>query len=103
MNHLSNDEIEQFLAARLGPAGQQKVVRHLLAGCGVCGRKLAERAPHRLLEEESEEGRRRRITQTSARGRAIALALRRDALWKSDESRLGRSLELLQSTHQVDG
>jgi hypothetical protein len=32
--HLSDDEIEQLLAARLEPARQQRVVRHLLAGCG---------------------------------------------------------------------
>ncbi|HEX4495563.1 MAG TPA: hypothetical protein VIE43_07855 [Thermoanaerobaculia bacterium] len=96
MTHPTDDEIDLFLAARLEPAKQQYVVRHFLVGCGFCSQKLSERAPDRLLEE-SEEGRRRKISPQSPRNRAIGSALRRDAFRKTGERKLMRSLEFLRS------
>src|ERR1700733_8493720 len=101
MQHLSDDEIEQFLAARLGPPGQQRVVRHLLTGCSLCSRKMAERAPNLLLEE-AEEGHRRKLAPRSPRGLAIASALLREELSSSDERKLAQSLEVLRSSRRND-
>jgi hypothetical protein len=101
MTHRSDDEIEQFLAARLHPAAQQEVIRHLLAGCGFCSRRLAERVPGRLLEEV-EEGRRRKAGPATPRVRAVASALRRDTLWRADDRKLARGLELLGRSSQQD-
>jgi hypothetical protein len=102
MTHLSDDEIEHFLAARLHPATQQEVIRHLLAGCGACSRKIAERVPGRLLEDVEEEGRRRKTGPATPRVRAVASALRRDTLWRADDRKLTRSLELLGRPSQRD-
>jgi tetratricopeptide (TPR) repeat protein len=94
MAHLRDDEIEHFLAARLHPTAQQEAIRHLLAGCGACSRKIAERVSGRLLEEV-EEGRRRKTDPPTPRVRAVASALRRYALWRADDRKLARALELL--------
>ena len=96
MSHLSEDEVERFLAARLGPAEQKRVIRHLLAGCGVCSRKLVEQAPERLLEQAG--GQDRKAAQDSPRERTLAAALEQDARWRLDEKKLARSLELLRGS-----
>src|SRR5258705_13881798 len=83
--HLSESEIERLLAARLQPADQQRVVRHLLSGCGVCSRKLIEQTPERLLDGP-------------LRSRAVLAALRQEARSRTGEERLARSLELLRGT-----
>ena len=54
MSHLSEGEIERFLKARAAPWERQRVVRHLLAGCGVCRRKVVEQAPGRLFDKAGE-------------------------------------------------
>jgi tetratricopeptide (TPR) repeat protein len=99
MPHLRDDEIERFLAARLEPAGQRSVVRHLLAGCGVCSRRLIAGAPARLLDEAGEGGR-RRAARSPLRERAVAAALRQEERWRTDEKELARSLELLRESPQ---
>jgi tetratricopeptide (TPR) repeat protein len=96
MSHLSEDEVERFLAARLGPAEQKRVVRHLLAGCGLCSRKLVEQAPERLLEQAARQY--RKAAQDSPRERTLAAALEQDARWRLDEKKLARSLELLRGS-----
>jgi hypothetical protein len=101
MVHLSDDEIEHFLDARLHPGTQQEVIRHLLAGCGTCSRKIAERVPERLLEEV-EEGRRRKTGPATPHVRAVASALRRDTLWRADDRKLVRTLERLDRPYQRD-
>jgi tetratricopeptide (TPR) repeat protein len=99
--HLSDDEIEQLLAARLEPARQQSVVQHLLAGCGLCSRRLIERTPDRLLDETSE--RRPQTSRHPLRHHAIAMARRQEARWRTEEGALDRSLELLRARPQDDG
>jgi hypothetical protein len=99
MSHLSEDEVERFLAARLGLAEQKKVARHLLAGCGVCSRKLVEQAPERLLEQAA--GQYRKTAQGSPHQRVLAAALEQDARWRLDEKKLARSLELLRGSPGV--
>jgi hypothetical protein len=96
MSHPTDDEIELFLAARLDPARQQNVVRHLLAGCGTCSRKLMAQAPSRILDEV-EAGGRHKTGPRSPRNQAVASALRRDTRWRLDEQKLTRSLELLRT------
>ncbi len=79
------------------------MVRHLLAGCGVCSRKLVERAPDRLLDE-AEENRRGRASRDPLRTRTIATALEQEARWRTDERKLASSLELLgRSPQSYDG
>ncbi len=101
--HLSEVEIARFLTARAAPWERQRVVRHLLAGCGVCSRKLVERAPDRLLDE-AEENRQGRASRDPLRTRTIATALEQEARWRTDERKLASSLELLgRSPQSYDG
>jgi tetratricopeptide (TPR) repeat protein len=97
--HLSEDEIDRFLAGRLEPAGRERMLRHLTAGCGACSRRLVEQAPGRLLDEAA-ESRRGRASRDPLRDRAIAAALEQDARWRPDEKKLDRSLELLRAHPQ---
>jgi tetratricopeptide (TPR) repeat protein len=94
LSHLSEVEIARFLTSRAAPWERQRVVRHLLAGCGICSRKLVERAPGRLLDE-AEEARRGKASRDLLRNRAVATALEQDSRWRSDEKKLKQSLELL--------
>jgi hypothetical protein len=96
MRHLRDEEIELFLAARLDPDRQKGVVRHLLAGCGRCSRKLVERAPERLLAQ-AEEAKRRKSSLPTEREQAIGSAIQQEAQWKPDERKIIRSLGLLDS------
>ncbi|MFL6237653.1 MAG: hypothetical protein ACJ76N_31335 [Thermoanaerobaculia bacterium] len=98
-NHLSEEEIGRFLDARLDTADQQRVIRHLLGGCGTCSRRLVEHAPDRLLDQAA-EGRSGRAGRRSARTHAAAAALRREDRLRTGEARLARSLELLRASPQ---
>jgi tetratricopeptide (TPR) repeat protein len=97
MSHLSEKEVERLLAARLGPAEQERVVRHLRAGCGLCSRKLVQQAPDRLLQEVA-DGRPRRVGPDSIRDHTLAAALKQEARWRTDEKKLAHSLEILRAT-----
>jgi tetratricopeptide (TPR) repeat protein len=94
LSHPSEDEIGRFLTSRLDPANEQRVARHLLAGCGVCSRELVSQAPERLLGQ-ADERRRRQIGPLSSRDRALVAALQQEARWGADEKKLARSLALL--------
>jgi hypothetical protein len=100
MSHPTDDEIELFLAARLDSVRQRSIVRHLLAGCRICSRKVIERTPNRLLDEADERHNRKAETN-SPQHRAIASALRRDTRARSDEQKLLQSLETLHATPQA--
>jgi hypothetical protein len=96
LSHLSENEIERFLNARATPVEWRRVSRHLLAGCGVCSRKLIEWAPDRVLDEAAESrSRRGRRSPSPLRDRAVAAALEQDAHWRPDQKKLDRSLALL--------
>lgn len=97
--HLSENEIERFLTSRLTSAERPGAVRHVLAGCGICSRKIVEQAPGRLLDE-AEETRRGRASRDSLRDHAITAARRQEVLWRPDETRLRQSLELLRAHPQ---
>jgi tetratricopeptide (TPR) repeat protein len=99
VSHLSEEEIGRFLDARLDTADQQRVVRHLMAGCGTCSRRLVEQAPGSLLDQAA-EARPGRAERRSARTRAAAAALRREDRVRMSEARLARSLELLRASPQ---
>jgi tetratricopeptide (TPR) repeat protein len=97
VTHLSEDEVERFFAARLDPLEQQRVARHLLTGCGVCGRKLVEQAPGNVLEKMAED-RLPKGPQGSSSARALAVAVRQEARRLTGEAKLARSLELLHAS-----
>jgi hypothetical protein len=90
MSHLSEGEIERFLKARATREERQRVVRHLLAGCGVCRRRIAEKAPGPLLDETGER-RRGRVSQDPLRTPVAAAVLEQDfpAGGRSRESSTG--------------
>src|SRR3954469_164566 len=96
MRHLTEKEIEKLLANRLQPADQKKIVRHLLAGCVFCSRKLIEGAPGLLLERAADG--RHRPAPGSPSERALAVAVEREARWRMEEEKLNRSLELLRGS-----
>jgi len=74
MAHLSEGEIERFLKARAAPGERQRVVRHLLAGCDVCRRRIVEKAPGPLLDETGER-RRGRASRDPLRAPAAGATL----------------------------
>jgi hypothetical protein len=94
MTHLSDDEITLLLADLLTPARHRSVIRHLLAGCRICCRKLLERAPERLLGEAGEHPR-GKLAEGSPLRKATAAALKQEANRRADESKLQRSLQLV--------
>ncbi|HEY4561590.1 MAG TPA: hypothetical protein VIJ36_01345 [Thermoanaerobaculia bacterium] len=96
MAHLREEEIERFLADRSAPWEHQRVVRHLLAGCGVCSRKLVDWAPDRLLDE-AQESHRGRTSRDPLRSHAVAAALEQDSRWRLDDKKLEQSLEVLRT------
>jgi tetratricopeptide (TPR) repeat protein len=48
--HPTEEELDRFLARRLDPAAQARLVRHLLSGCDVCRRSLAVRQAYDSLQ-----------------------------------------------------
>jgi tetratricopeptide (TPR) repeat protein len=97
LNHLTENQIDRFLTSPLNSIERQRAARHLLAGCGICSRKLVERASGRLLDE-AQESRRRRASRNPLRDHTVAAALKQDYRWRLDQKKLDRSLELL-GTH----
>lgn len=93
--HLTAEEIAKLLANRLQPADQRRIVRHLLAGCGLCSRKLVAGAPGLLLEKAAEDRRRKKALPSSPRERALSAALEQEARGRTDERKRTRILELL--------
>ncbi len=101
--HPSEDQLERFLADRLAPAGQERVARHLLAGCGVCSRKLIAQAPDPMLDRAG-ENRRQKNARDFLRDRVLKVALEQESRWRTDEKKLARSLVLLrESPRGYDG
>src|SRR4051794_21275423 len=96
LSHLSESEIARFLSARATPVEWRRVSRHLLAGCGVCSRKLIEWSPDRLLDE-AQESRRGRTSRDPLRNHAGAAALDQDSRWRLNDKKLQQSLELLRT------
>ncbi|HEY4589726.1 MAG TPA: hypothetical protein VII86_10895, partial [Thermoanaerobaculia bacterium] len=94
MAHLREEEIERFLTDRSAPWEHQRVARHLLAGCGLCSRKLIDWAPDRLLDE-AQESHRGRTSRDPLRSHAVAAALEQDSRWRLDDKKLEQSLEVL--------
>ncbi len=78
MVHLSEGEIERFLKARTAREERQRVVRHLLAGCSLCRRRIAEKAPGLLLDETGER-RRGKASRDPLRGATVGTALEQDS------------------------
>src|SRR3954453_1639207 len=99
MRHLTEEEIDKLLANRLQHDDQEKVIRHLLAGCGLCSRQVVEQAPGLLLERAVED--RHRTAPSSPSERALAAATEREARWRMEEEKLNRSLELLRTSPQI--
>lgn len=100
MGHLTEEEIAKLLTNRLQPDDQKRIVRHLLAGCGHCGRKLVEGAPGLMLERAA-GGWSRQAVPGSPRERALSAAVAVEARWRMEDERLNRSLELLRASPQA--
>jgi hypothetical protein len=45
MDHLTDSDVEGFVNGALPPDDQRRVVRHLVAGCAACGRKVSSAFP----------------------------------------------------------
>jgi tetratricopeptide (TPR) repeat protein len=96
--HLSEAQLERFLARRLSPADAGNTARHLLAGCRLCGSKLLQMAPSSHLQKEVDEA-----TAASLRDRALASALRQEVQQKVEQERLALSLDLLRQSPKSAG
>jgi hypothetical protein len=97
LHHLSEEELERLLANGLKPAEQDRIGRHLQAGCGLCSRRLVEHAPDRFLQKAAERGSRKANRIHSFRDQILAVALDQDGRWKTDEQALARSLDILRA------
>lgn len=96
--HLSEVQLERFLARRLSPTDDGNAARHLLAGCRLCGRKLLQMAPSSYLQKAVEEA-----AGTSLRDRVLASALRQETQQKVEQERLALSFDLLRESHESAG
>ncbi len=90
MGHLTESDVEDFLNGDLASADRQRVVRHLVTGCAVCGSRIFGEipdgmfAPPGLRLEES--------AYDSAIDRAFRMARRLARRWDADQERLSRGL-----------
>jgi tetratricopeptide (TPR) repeat protein len=99
--HLTEEELERFLANSLKPAEQDRIGRHLQAGCGLCSRRLVEHAPDRFLQQAAEKGSRKASGIRSFRDQILAVAHDQNDRWETDEQALARSLDILRAKPQA--
>lgn len=88
MSHLSDDVTGQLLTGGLEPAVLRGAVRHLLAGCPDCGRKLAP-----SLQPAGDDSTEESDAYDAMLDRAVAGALEREVpRWKRERDQLARVL-----------
>ena len=90
MDHLTEGDVEGFLNGSLAPAERQRVVRHLVSGCAVCGAQIFAGVPDGMLLPLGP-----RLEETAYDGaidRAFRTARRVTRRWKEDQDRLSRGL-----------
>ncbi len=84
-NHPTEEELAEFLAARLDPIDQRRVVRHFLAGCAACSRVIG-----------ALQGRGSRATRPSA-------AAREQETQPAEDQQLASVLEALRAASEAPG
>lgn len=101
MGHLSEEDVARFLAGRLEPEAQKRVVRHLLTACSLCSRRIVGQAPDRLLRSTADSL--HRGARSSPLDRALVAALRQEDRRRESQQKLARSLGSLRTARGDDG
>lgn len=95
MAHPSDREVERFVRDELQPAERRRVVRHLLAGCPACRKRLAPWAEVLFHAEELKEAAVRTLEDPyrAALDRALAQARRYESRFRKERARMEEALE----------
>lgn len=96
MDHLTEGDVKGFLGGSLAPADRQRVVRHLVSGCAVCGAQIFAGVPDGMFlpsDPPPEEA-----VYDGAIDRAFRTARRLARRWKEDQERLTRGLAWVRET-----
>ncbi|HEX4966101.1 MAG TPA: hypothetical protein VF173_35150 [Thermoanaerobaculia bacterium] len=94
MAHLTTQEIEALLAGRLSKPKRLEAVRHLVAGCGPCGRLLVQAVPAKEVEDEA-PGPWVEAAYELPLDHAFAVIPNLERQWRKEHEKLARVLELL--------
>ncbi len=93
MGHLTDVEVELFVAGRLEPAVYRRAIRHLASGCAECQARFLGNAELRiLLGEDVESELYEEAAYDAAIDRAIAAALGEVPRWEEERGRRDRFL-----------
>lgn len=98
MAHLTDDEVEGFLAGNLGNDQRSRLIHHLLKGCDICRSKLVEAFPEVSssdVEDPAEEWLQEDYEQVI--DRALATIPSHQSRWKREKKRLTQALSVLQT------
>ena len=94
MAHLTMREIEALLTDRLSRLKRLDAIRHLVAGCGPCGRLLLQAVPAKEVEE-APPGPWAEAAYEVCLDRACAAAPHIEKQWTKEHEKLAKLLELL--------
>lgn len=106
MAHLTDGEIEAFLAGRLDAADQPRIVRHLLMGCAECGQKLTAAIPALSGEEDPVLPLDAKATHDDydlAIDRALVSAKRLETRWRKEKEKHSEVLAILRQASPPRG
>ncbi|HSN86392.1 MAG TPA: hypothetical protein VL025_06510, partial [Thermoanaerobaculia bacterium] len=99
MGHLTDEEVDLFLAGRLDSTAYLQAVRHLIAGCLQCQAKLGGSIElGMLLRDDPGEGLFDDGIYDEAIDRALAAALNEVPRWEREKEQLGRLLAAAQES-----
>ncbi len=90
MAHLTTWEIETLLAGRLSRKERLGAVRHLIAGCDTCGRRLLQAVPPEDVAIGAEED-----FYDACLDRALDSVPRIEKRWQEEQEKMAKVLELL--------
>jgi tetratricopeptide (TPR) repeat protein len=100
MAHLTTQEIEALLTGRLSRPKRLDAIRHLIAGCGPCGRLLLLAVPTKEVEAEI-PGPWAEAAYEECLDRVFAKISRVEKQWHKEAEKLTRVLELLGPNPQM--
>lgn len=100
MAHLTTQEIEALLTGRLSRPKRLDAIRHLVAGCGPCGRLLVLAVPAKEIEAEVPEPW-AEAAYEECLDRAFAKVSRFEKQWHKETEKLARVLEFLGPNPQM--
>jgi tetratricopeptide (TPR) repeat protein len=95
MAHLTTQEIEALLTGRLSKPKRLDAIRHLVAGCGPCGRLLLQAVPAKEVEDEVPPGPWAEAAYEICLDRAFAAVPQIEKQWHKEHEKLAQVLELL--------